>query len=394
VERLLMDFKERILTAMEHQEPDRVPVMGLVMDPATSNQVLGKQPADIGGLLNDPSMRGQVKDIINLSWNDIMYSNFADALEASIKLGFDANWTVYTSMEVVEDPQCKTGLAWHDAFGRLWEMTTDDKGNMLLNYICGLLTTEDKWEAWVENKRPSFDMMIQNVAGYHRKLVDNYGDRIYPIGYAAPGIFENSWQPIGFVNFSRFVYQKPNFVERVIAFHTDLYLRYLDAVMQSGVEVVMGGDDLGQKTGPMMRPELIEKLLGESYRRVSETVHKKGRKLVWHSCGNIYSLLEKFVEWGFDGIITMEPTAGMELGRVREQVGHKLVLVGNLDVSYLLVRGSREEVEAAVKKAIRDAARGGGYILSASHSHSSVDPKRLEWMVDAAHRYGKYPISI
>ncbi|RLC94092.1 MAG: hypothetical protein DRI39_03945 [Chloroflexi bacterium] len=389
-----MDFKERILTAMEHQEPDRVPVMGLVMDPATSNQVLGKQPADIGGLLNDPSMRGQVKDIINLSWNDIMYSNFADALEASIKLGFDANWTVYTSMEVVEDPQCKTGLAWHDAFGRLWEMTTDDKGNMLLNYICGLLTTEDKWEAWVENKRPSFDMMIQNVAGYHRKLVDNYGDRIYPIGYAAPGIFENSWQPIGFVNFSRFVYQKPNFVERVIAFHTDLYLRYLDAVMQSGVEVVMGGDDLGQKTGPMMRPELIEKLLGESYRRVSETVHKKGRKLVWHSCGNIYSLLEKFVEWGFDGIITMEPTAGMELGRVREQVGHKLVLVGNLDVSYLLVRGSREEVEAAVKKAIRDAARGGGYILSASHSHSSVDPKRLEWMVDAAHRYGKYPISI
>jgi len=389
-----MDFKERILTAMEHQEPDRVPVMGLVMDPATSNQVLGKQPADIGGLLNDPGMRGQVKDIINLSWNDIMYSNFADALEASIKLGFDANWTVYTSMEVVEDPQCKTGLAWHDAFGRLWEMTTDDKGNMLLNYICGLLTTEDKWEAWVENKRPSFDMMIQNVAGYHRKLVDNYGDRIYPIGYAAPGIFENSWQPIGFVNFSRFVYQKPNFVERVIAFHTDLYLRYLDAVMQSGVEVVMGGDDLGQKTGPMMRPELIEKLLGESYRRVSETVHKKGRKLVWHSCGNIYSLLEKFVEWGFDGIITMEPTAGMELGRVREQVGHKLVLVGNLDVSYLLVRGSREEVEAAVKKAIRDAARGGGYILSASHSHSSVDPKRLEWMVDAAHRYGKYPISI
>jgi len=389
-----MDFKERILTAMEHQEPDRVPVMGLVMDPATSNQVLGKQPADIGGLLNDPSMRGQVKDIINLSWNDIMYSNFADALEASIKLGFDANWTVYTSMEVVEDPQCKTGLAWHDAFGRLWEMTTDDKGNMLLNYICGLLTTEDKWEAWVENKRPSFDMMIQNVAGYHRKLVDNYGDRIYPIGYAAPGIFENSWQPIGFVNFSRFVYQKPNFVERVIAFHTDLYLRYLDAVMQSGVEVVMGGDDLGQKTGPMMRPELIEKLLGESYRRVSETVHKKGRKLVWHSCGNIYSLLEKFVEWGFDGIITMEPTAGMELGRVREQVGHKLVLVGNLDVSYLLVRGSREEVEAAVKKAIRDAARGGGYILSASHSHSSVDPKRLEWMVGAAHRYGKYPISI
>ena len=36
-------------------------------------------------------------------------------------------------------------------------------------------------------------------------------------------------------------------------------------------------------------------------------------------------ILDRFIEWGFDGIITMEPTAGMELGRVREQVGHKLV---------------------------------------------------------------------
>jgi uroporphyrinogen-III decarboxylase len=388
-----MDFKERILTAVNHEEPDRVPVMGLVMDPATSNQVLGKEPADMGSLLSDPNMKSQVKDIINLSWNDIIYGNFADALEASVKLGFDANWTVYTLMEVVEDPESKTGLAWHDAFGRLWEMTTDDKGNMLLNYIRGLLTTEEKWEAWVESKGPVFDAMIQNVADYHKKLVDNYGDRIYPIGYAAPGVFENTWQPIGFAEFTRFIYQKPKFLERVITFHTDLYLKYLDAVMQSGVEVVLGGDDLGQKTGPMMRPELIDELFGESYRRVSEAVHKKGRKLIWHSCGNIYALLDKFVDWGFDGTITMEPTAGMELGRVREQVGHKLVLVGNLDVSYLLVRGSREEVEAAVKKAMKDAATGGGYILSASHSHSSVDPQRLEWMLDAAHKYGKYPIS-
>ncbi len=72
----------------------------------------------------------------------------------------------------------------------------------------------------------------------------------------------------------------------------------------------------------------------------------------------------------------------------------KLVLVGNLDVSYLLVRGTKEEVEDAVRKAIKDAARGGGYILAQSHSHSLVDPMRLKWMIDAAHKYGKYPISL
>jgi uroporphyrinogen decarboxylase len=123
-------------------------------------------------------------------------------------------------------------------------------------------------------------------------------------------------------------------------------------------------------------------------------VHKRNKKLIWHSCGNIYAFLDKFIDWGFDGVFTLEPTAGMELGKVREQVGHKLVLVGNLDVSYLLVRGTKQEVEDAVKQAIKDAARGGGYILSASHSHTSVDPVRLEWMIEAGHKYGKYPIAI
>jgi len=68
------------------------------------------------------------------------------------------------------------------------------------------------------------------------------------------------------------------------------------------------------------------------------------------------------------------------------------VLVGNLDVSYLLVRGTREEVEEAVKQSVKAAAPGGGYILSPSHSHTAVDPARLEWMIEAAHRYGKYPV--
>jgi uroporphyrinogen-III decarboxylase len=390
----IMDFRQRILTTMNHEEPDRVPLMGLVMDPSTSAQVLGKKVADYRPLLKDPGQRGALKDLMNSSWTEIMYGNFADALQASIQLGFDANWTMYTFMEVVEAPDSKTGLAWHDAYGRLWELAADEQGNTVMNYIRGLCPTEEKWEAWVEERKPLYDTLVHNVADYHKRLVDDFGDLILPVGFACPGVFENSWQPMGFENFITCLYQKPDFIKKVIAFHTDLYMSYLDAVMESGVEVVLGGDDLGQKTGPMMRPAVIEEFFGESYRRISEYVHKHNRKLIWHSCGNIYALLDKFIEWGFDGTLTLEPTAGMDLGRVREQVGHKLVLVGNLDVSHLLVNGSREEIELAVKKAIWDAAEGGGYILSASHSHQCVDPTRLKWMIEATLEHGKYPITV
>jgi hypothetical protein len=389
-----MDFKQRVLTALNHEEPDRVPVLGLIAEPATSNAILGRPPSDIAAMLANPDTRGQIKDLINSSWPELVYANFSDALEAAIKMGFDANWTTYTSMDVVEDPEARQGLACHDIVGRAWQMTGTEDGGVIMDYTRGLCPTEKDWDAWEEKQRPRLNEFARNAAEYHTKLADSYSDRILPIGYTSTVIFESTWQCMGFVNFSRYVYEKPDFVRRVIDFQTDLYLMYLDAIMQSPVEVVIGGDDLGQKTGPMMRPELVEKLFGESYRRVSELVHKRNKKLIWHSCGNIYAFLDKFVEWGFDGVFTLEPTAGMELAKVRDQVGHKLVLVGNLDVSYLLVRGTRDEVESAVKQAITDAAPGGGYILSASHSHTSVDPTRLQWMIEAAHKWGKYPVAV
>ncbi len=391
-----MDFRERILAAVSHEEPDRVPVMGLIMDPATVSKTLGKKPANFTGMLRKPLLRNMIPGLMNVNWfwNRFYYGNTAGALESAIKLGFDANWTIYYLFQLRKDTRSTTGWAWHDAYGRLWEMGVDEDSGMTVNYSRALCETEEQWESWIEQKSNLFETLIRNVADFHKKLVDDYGNRIMPIGFATPGIFENSWQPIGFVNFTKFIFQKPDFVKRVISFYTDLYIKNLEAVMKSGVEVVFGGDDFGHKTGPMLRPELIERFFGESYRRVTDLVHSRKRKYIHHSCGNIYQLLDRFIDWGFDGIVTLEPTAGMELGKVREQVGHKLVLIGNLDVAYLLVRGTRDEVEMAVRKAIKDAARGGGYILSSSHSHPLVDPTRLKWMVEAAHKYGKYPINI
>ena len=56
-----MNFKERMLTAMNHEEPDRVPVMGLIMDPATVDQVLGKNPTNVVKFLDKPDVGRPVK---------------------------------------------------------------------------------------------------------------------------------------------------------------------------------------------------------------------------------------------------------------------------------------------------------------------------------------------
>ncbi len=391
-----MDFKERILTTIAHEEPDRVPIMSLLNEPAVLNQIENTKSVQYFNYLKKPILRNFMKAFINWDrmWNWDYLNIYMRILNVSVNLGFDASWLLYMIFKIRKDKTFPLGYVWHDVWGRMWDLRVDQFGNPSPFYVRGNLNTEAKWDEWIEKKAIFFDKSIKFAGTFFKKIIDKIGSQIYIVPFAAPGIFENSWQPIGFVEFIKFIYEKPRFIERVVEFQTDYYLKLVEAVCKAGTEIILVGDDLGHKTGPLLNPEIIERLFAPSYKRVAEFVHKQNKKLIFHSCGKIYKLIPKFVEWGFDGLLTLEPTAGMELGKVREMVGHDLVLIGNIDVSYLLVKGTQKEIEDAVKKAIKDAASGGGFILSPAHNHEAVDPKRLQWLVEATLKFGKYPIQL
>lgn len=374
---------------MNHQEPDRVPVMGLMVNPSLVDKILNRETLNFVKLLKKPIIKHIIKFLVNREgfMNKQLAKNFGNCLQAAIKLGFDANWIMYQSMKMGKD-------YWYDINGRIWDITRYADGVLTSNYINGRLKTKRDWRDWIEENENWFQRNLKYLENFHKTLFERYKDKIFPITHIAPGPWENCWQPIGFERFTKYIYQDKAFLKEVVDFQTDYYLKMVEAVLRAGAELIAGCDDLGHKTGLLLRPKLIDELYGDCYRQVSEMVHSQNKKILWHSCGRIYKLLDYFIKWGFDGAITLEPTAGMDLGKVREQVGHDLVLVGNLDVSYLLVRGSKKEIEDEVKNCIRKAARGGGYILAPCHSHGHIDPTRLKWMIEAAHEFGQYPINV
>ncbi|MBU4301900.1 MAG: hypothetical protein KKE79_07455, partial [Actinobacteria bacterium] len=87
------------------------------------------------------------------------------------------------------------------------------------------------------------------------------------------------------------------------------------------------------------------------------------------------------------------PTAGIELATVKEMVGDRLCLVGNMDITRILVDADREEVFQAVRESIQAAGKGGGYILAPTNSHPDISVERLYWMLEAVEEYGYYPLS-
>jgi uroporphyrinogen decarboxylase len=116
-------------------------------------------------------------------------------------------------------------------------------------------------------------------------------------------------------------------------------------------------------------------------------------KIVVHSCGNVIALLEWFAECGFDGVHALEPTAGVELARAKEMVGDRLCLVGNIDITHILVDAVKDEVFEAVRNSIKAAGQGGGYMVAPTNSHQSMSVDRLRWMLEAVKKYGPYPLA-
>jgi uroporphyrinogen-III decarboxylase len=67
-------------------------------------------------------------------------------------------------------------------------------------------------------------------------------------------------------------------------------------------------------------------------------------------------------------------------------------LSGNIDTRHILVDATKEEVEQAVKDAIKAMGHGGGYLLSPANFHPKISPERLKWMIDATIKFGTYPL--
>ena len=116
--------------------------------------------------------------------------------------------------------------------------------------------------------------------------------------------------------------------------------------------------------------------------------------IIKHTDGNIWPILNDLMEAGFDGLHPIQPQC-LDIKEVKDHLKGKACILGNIDCTYLLPFGSKEEVVETVKDTIRRAAPGGGYILSSSNSvHPGCKGKNVVAMFETARKYGTYPLKV
>lgn len=205
------------------------------------------------------------------------------------------------------------------------------------------------------------------------------------------GAFVRSWRLVGMDNLMLQMYDDPAFVHRVAEMVTRYSLQQLDMVASAGVDVLVVEDDIADKNAPLISPALFKEFVEPYNRRLVDEAHRKGLAVVRHSDGNLWPILDVLIESGYDGLNPLEPQADMGMKKVKDYCGDRLCLLGNIDCQELLPSGTEEQVEAAVKQVIDDAAAGGGLIIDSSNTyHPSVKPENVMAVFRATHRHGAY----
>lgn len=162
------------------------------------------------------------------------------------------------------------------------------------------------------------------------------------------------------------------------------------------IDVVSCSDDVADQRGPQVSPDMYRKHIKPRHKRYFEMMRSATQaKILFHSCGSVVQLIPDFIDMGIDFINPVQVSAaGMETKRLKQEYGQDIGYWGAIDTTQVLPFGTPHEVEEEVKLRIRDLGPGGGYVLSAVHNIQPIVPaQNVLTMYEAAKRYGTYPIS-
>lgn len=183
---------------------------------------------------------------------------------------------------------------------------------------------------------------------------------------------------------------EPEFAEallkKIASLCKTLIGHFLDAAGEN-LDIIKIGDDIGTQNSLLMSPKM--------YRRILKPIHadyiahiksKTKAKIFFHTDGDVFDLIPDFIEIGVDILNPIQTSAGKmsNLVELKKRFGEQLSFCGAVDTHHILPNGSPQQVRDEVRRVIEILAPGGGYLLSSVHTIAEeVPPENILAMVDA-----------
>lgn len=184
----------------------------------------------------------------------------------------------------------------------------------------------------------------------------------------------------------------PDYIKEVFRYQTDVMLKNLEIYKQAvgdRIQVIwISGTDFGNQRSGMMSLETFRELYKPFYKEINDWVHKNTTwKTFYHTCGAIYDFLDDFAEMGLDCLNPLQLSAnGMDAAKIKEKYGDKFTFWGGgVDTQHTLPFGTPDEVRQQVRERIDILSKNGGYVFNTIHNIvANVPPENLIAMYEEA----------
>ncbi|MHB9138724.1 MAG: uroporphyrinogen decarboxylase family protein [Victivallaceae bacterium] len=149
-------------------------------------------------------------------------------------------------------------------------------------------------------------------------------------------------------------------------------------------------DDMAGSKTPNFSPDLFEEFFLPRYKKMIARIKQAGcAHVFFHSDGNIVPLLDLLLEAGFEGFNPLEPACGLNLVKLREKYGRRMIFFGGVCNKYILPGGNKKEIEAHVRPLI-DLGRDGGLIIGQASIGDDISPETYDYYMSLVSKYGNY----
>ncbi len=171
------------------------------------------------------------------------------------------------------------------------------------------------------------------------------------------------------------------------------YRRGVEAARQlidCGIDALYSASDLADNRGPYFNPKQMDRYVWPYFSMWVSEVKRMGAYTILHSDGNLMPCIENIANSGVHALQAIDPVAGMDIYKLKNQVGDRLCLCGNIDCG-LMLTGSPEQVGGAARDLLTGCKPNGGLVLGASNAlQKEVPVENYMAMIHAWGEYGRY----
>jgi len=384
-----MTSKERILTVLNHEVPDRVPIIIGVSNATGIKMKTYRGIKSLEGI--------QAPDEYIYKWPELGTARIDEKTMQRLKSDVRGVRDIHPADTLERNQTRDPHSPFIDSWGSGQKEIGPGEWFPGIHPLAELSSVEEleSYPGWPDMSDPSRIAHVKSTAAALAEE-NQYGIMATPwLLFPLERAFAMQGMDVFLLNLALNPDLAVALLEKTAALCKSLMGVFLDELGDM-VDIIKIGDDLGTQESLLMSPKMYRELLKPIHADYIQFIKDRtNAKVFFHTDGDVFPLIDDFIEMGVDILNPIQTSAGKmaDLTALKKQFGNNIIFCGGLDTHRVLPSGTTAEVREDVKRVIQMLGGGGGYMVSSVHTiMNDVPPENVLAVVDAVEEFGKYPI--